>query len=75
MRKGVQIAWIRLDGKHVDVMARDGSLIKVTRAQRELLRKYKNPTYLEDIRKAFSNDDIVAKDYIVLKEGEQVFPK
>lgn len=75
MRKGVQIAWIRIDGQHVDVMAHDGSLIKVTRAQRELLRKYKSPTYLEDIKKAFSNDDIVAKDYIVLKEGEQVFPK
>lgn len=75
MRKGTQIAWIRIEGQHVDVIARDGSLIKVTRAQRELLRKYKNPTYLEDIKKAFSNDDIVAKDYIVLKEGEQVFPK
>ena len=74
-KKGVQIGCVRIEGKLVEVIDTNGSLVKVTRAQRELLGKYKNPEYIQEIKKAFSNDHIVANDFVVIKDGKQVFPK
>jgi hypothetical protein len=74
-KKGVQIRCVRIEGKLVEVIDTNGSLVKVTRAQRELLGKYKNPEYIQEIKKAFSNDHIVANDFVVIKNGETVFPK
>jgi hypothetical protein len=74
-KKGVQIGCVRIEGKLVEVIDTNGSLVKVTRAQRELLGKYKNPEYIQEIKKAFSNDHIVANDFVVIKNGETVFPK
>ena len=75
MRKGVQIDAVRIVGKMVEALTKDGESIKITRAQRELLRKYNNPNYIEDICKAFSNNDVVAKAFIVIKDGESVFTR
>lgn len=74
-KKGVKIAAVRIDGKIVEPIDKDGAIIKVTRAQREILRNYKDPEYIQEIKKAFSNDHIVADDFIVIKNGDQVFPK
>ena len=74
-KKGVQIGCVRIEGKLVEVIDTNGSLVKVTRTQRELLGKYKNPEYIQEIKKAFSNDHIVANDFVVIKNGETVFPK
>ena len=74
-KKGVQIAAVRINGKIVEAIDKDGALIKVTRQQRELLRNYKAPEYIQEIKKAFSNDHIVADDFMVLKNGDRVFPK
>lgn len=74
-KKGVKIACVRIDGKIVEPVDKDGTVIKVTRTQREVLRNYKVPEYLQEINKAFSNDHIVATDFMVIKNGEKVFPK
>ncbi len=74
-KKGHKIGCVRIEGKLVEVLDTDGSLMKVTRTQREVLRNYKVPEYLQEITKAFSNDHIVADNYMVIKDGQQVFPK
>lgn len=74
-KKGVKIACVRIDGKIVEPVDSDGNIIKVTRTQREVLRNYKVPEYLQGICKAFSNDHIVANNFVVIKDGKQVFPK
>ena len=74
-KKGKKIECVRIEGKLVEVLDTDGALMKVTRTQREVLRNYKNPEYLQEITKAFSNDHIVADNYVVIKDGQQVFPK
>lgn len=74
-KKGIKIAAVRIDGKIVEPIDKDGAIIKVTRTQREVLRNYKDPEYIQEIKKAFSNDHIVADDFIVIKNGIQVFPK
>ena len=63
-KKGKKIECVRIEGKLIEVLDTDGSLMKVTRTQREVLRNYKNPEYLQEITKAFSNDHIVADNYI-----------
>ena len=74
-KKGIKIAAVRIDGKIVEPIDKDGAIIKVTRTQREVLRNYKDPEYIQEIKKAFSNDHIVATDFMVIKNGIQVFPK
>lgn len=72
-KKGIQISWVSIKDKFIEACQEDGSTIKVTRAQRELLAKYKMPNYIAEIKKAFSNDHIVADDFVVQKDGNIVF--
>lgn len=72
-KKGIMISWVTINGKTIEACQDDGSTIKLTRAQRDLLAKYKMPNYIAEIKKAFSNDHIVANDFVVSKDGEIVF--
>lgn len=72
-KKGLQIAEIVINDRVVDVRCTDGSSMKVTRSQRNLLTDYKREGYVNEIKKAFSNDHIVANDFKVVKNGNVVF--
>lgn len=71
-KKGMQIKEVRITNKIVEVICCDDSCMKVTRAQRNVLTNYKQTNYFDAIRKAFSNDHIVANDFKVIKDGDVV---
>ena len=62
-----------ISNKIVEVTAEDGKSIKLSRTERQILMGYKNPDYLESIKKGFSNPDILSKDFKVYKNGELKF--
>lgn len=72
-QKGTQIHAVKITGTLIEVIDKNGELIKVTRAQREAFRNYKKPDYIDEICKLFSNNNIIAYDFIVIKNGELVF--
>lgn len=72
-KKGIQIKCVKIVGKQIEACQEDGSPIKITRAQRDLLAKYKMPNYIAEIKKSFSNDHIVADSFVVIKDGVTVF--
>ena len=62
-----------ISNKIVEATAEDGKAVKLSRTERQILAGYKNPDYLESIKKGFSNPDILSKDFKVYKNGELKF--
>ena len=47
----------------------NGSNIKLSRTERNILADYKNPNYVEDIIKVFGNSDVLADGFTFVKNG------
>lgn len=62
-----------VNGSHVDVIDKEQNKIKVTRAQRELLMNYENANYKHDVEKAFSNSNVLHKNFCIVNDGHVVF--
>lgn len=81
MKKSVRIKEIQIiektvngiSNKIVTATAEDGKPVKLSRTERQLLADYKNPDYLETIKKGFCNPNIVSPDFKVYKNGTLKF--
>lgn len=74
--KEVQISEKVVNGisnKIIEATAEDGKAVKLSRTERQLLADYKNPHYVELIKKGFGNPEILSPDFIVYKNGERKF--
>ena len=77
MKKKVRIKEVQITEKVVNGIANkivsatdeDGKTVKLSRTERQLLTGYKNPGYLETIKKGFGNPEIVSPDFKVYKDG------
>lgn len=81
MKKKVRIKEINItekvvngiSNKIVEATAEDGRAVKLSRTERQILADYKNPHYVENIKKGFGNPDILSKDFKVYKNGVEKF--
>jgi len=75
IQKGSKIHILKIENGRVTAFAEDGSVLKLTRAERRTLADYDDPDYIENIRKMFSNPHIVSDEFKVIKNGEIVYEK
>lgn len=75
MKKGVKIYNVNIaeDGK-ITAMDSSCDTIALTRTQRKILSNYKNPNYIDSIKKEFNNPNVLHDDFSVMKNGKIVFP-
>lgn len=69
MKKGTQIQKVEIVNGHVDVFDTNNNSIKVNRTERNLLSDYRNKNYVEDVKKQFSNNAILADGFTIIKNG------
>lgn len=74
MKKGTTIrkVVIDIDGQ-VTVYDNTGGLVKLSRSQRNLMKRYRDPDYLDNIRKDFGNANVLSDEFEVEKNGVIVF--
>lgn len=81
MKKKVRIKEVQITEKVVNGISNkmitatdeDGNTVKLSRTERQILTGYKNPDYLETIKKGFGNPNIVSPDFKVYKNGTLKF--
>lgn len=81
MKKKTRIKEVQITEKVVNGIANkivsatdeDGKAVKLSRTERQILAGYKNPDYLETIKKGFGNPEIVSPDFKVYKNGTLKF--
>lgn len=80
MKKKVRIKEVHItkvdngiSNKIIEATAEDGKAVKLSRTERQLLADYKNPQYVDNIKKGFGNPDILSEDFKVYKNGEIKF--
>ena len=69
MKKGEQIVRVETNNGRMTVTGTNGSNIKLSRTERNILADYKNPNYVEDIIKVFGNSDVLADGFTFVKNG------
>lgn len=75
-RKGIIITKVIIDSdENLSAYTDENELVKLTRAQRNVLNKHKSSTYLSDIRSIFQNANIIEDgNLIVIRKDKQVYP-
>ena len=73
MKKGKQFMNVTIDGDIVIAKDQDNNEIKLTRSQRMILKGYKDPGYILNIKKEWHNDHAIHPDFTVVKNGEVVY--
>lgn len=81
MKKSVRIKEIQIiektvagiSNKIVTATSEDDKPVKLSRTERQLVADYKNPQYVENIKKGFGNPDIVSPNFKVYKNGTLKF--
>lgn len=71
--KGRRIASVTIIKGHVMAYDEKGVMFKLTRAQRDILSKYNSADFLDDIIKAFGNENILSPYFSIKKDGEVVY--
>jgi hypothetical protein len=74
MKKGIQIQKVLINKDHITAYDNNGISVKLTRAQRQLFSNYKHWNFEDKICDEFGNNDVLAHDFIVIKDGEIVYP-
>ena len=69
MRKGEKLIKVETMDGRMTVTGVNGSNIKLSRKERNILADYKNPNYVEDIIKVFGNSDVLADGFTFVKNG------
>lgn len=69
MRKGEKLIKVETMDGRMTVTGVNGSNIKLSRTERNILADYKNPNYVEDIIKVFGNSDVLADGFTFVKNG------
>lgn len=70
MKKGVKLYRVEICDGTVTAFDVSNEKIALTRAQRNIMKKFKGADFLDAIRKAFSNPDILHDDFTVVCNGE-----
>ncbi len=73
MKKGEKLICVETSNGRVSVRSTEGSNVKLSRSERNVLSDYKNPNYVSDIIKTFGNPDILADGFTVIKNGVTKF--
>ena len=69
MRKGEKFIKVETMDGRMTVTGVNGSNIKLSRTERNILADYKNPNYVEDIIIVFGNSDVLADGFTFVKNG------
>ena len=69
MRKGEKLIKVETMDGRMTVTGVNGSNIKLSRTERNILADYKNPNYVKDIIKVFGNSDVLADGFTFVKNG------
>ena len=69
MRNGEKLIKVETMDGRMTVTGVNGSNIKLSRTERNILADYKNPNYVEDIIKVFGNSDVLADGFTFVKNG------
>lgn len=74
VKKGVRILVVNIavDGT-ITALDESRNPIALTRSRRIVLANYKNPSYVDIIRKEFNNPNILSDEFTVVKNGETVY--
>lgn len=72
MKKGQVIEKIVINGDHVTVYDSEGIEVKLTRTQRHIFKHYKDWNFLDKLTDEFGNKNVLAKNYMVIKDNEVV---
>ena len=76
MAKGKIIKRVEIVDGIVSATYDDNTPVKLTRAERRVLTNYKDPDYIDQIKKTFNNVRIVnMDDFHVYKNGVQKYPR
>ncbi|MBR1988452.1 MAG: hypothetical protein IKA36_05385 [Clostridia bacterium] len=73
MKKGKQLAVVEISKCVVTAKTTDGSNVKLSRNERNVLSRYREPDYVEIIKKTFGNPNVLSDDFTVIKNGEVKF--
>lgn len=69
MKKGHQINKVEIFDGHISAITSDGMTIKLTRQERKVLGHYRTSNYEEQIKRIFSNPDILTESFTVIDNG------
>ena len=73
LKKGKKIWCVYIDRGIITAFTKDMEQISLTRSQRNTLREYKSPNYIEKIVKEFQNNEPLHKEFSVMKDGVLVY--
>lgn len=73
LRKGQKIWTVIIEDGILKAYTKDMTEIKLTRSERNVLSKYKEPDYFENINKEFSHNEPLHTDFSIMKNGVLVF--
>ena len=71
MKKGCKIHHVIINAGLTCAYSDDDKIIPTTRAQRKALADYKNPNYIENVKKAFNHPDPLDKEFSLYKGSER----
>lgn len=75
MGKVVKIFLVRISKGYTAALDKNLNEIKITRTQRNILCKWKDPNYEQNIEKAFQTPNILAPGFSVEHNGMIVYKK
>lgn len=73
IKKGKQLKKVIINKDIVTALDSDGNEIGLTRSQRKKLIRYKQKTYIQDIKNEWQNSHVIHNDFTVVKDGEVVY--
>lgn len=69
MKKGEKLLTVEITEGRICAKNTDGSYVKLSRTERNVLSNYKKPDYIANIKKIFGNPEIIADGFTVVKNG------
>lgn len=69
MKKGQKINKVEITNGHMVVIKTDGCIAKLSRKERKVLENYNSTDYEEQIKRVFSNPDILTENFTVINNG------
>ena len=73
IKKGKQLKKVIINKDIVTALDSDDNEIGLTRSQRRKLIRYKQKTYIQDIKNEWQNSHVIHNDFAVVKDGEVVY--
>lgn len=69
MKKGNKIDKVEISKGYVSAIKADGTMAKLSRQERKVLANYRVSDYEKQIKRIFSNPDILTDSFTVVEDG------